>query len=146
MKFFLKKASAVLLCVLTLAGMAVFSNGAAATETDTDIIEVSAATIAERGFSEAVQTALDSAGQLANEKTQVTVRVPAGNYGLEYGLHIFDYTILDLRGVTVTRLNLGNMIRVGSEDTTDSGATGYFYRNARRQCGLQHDDKGGSRR
>ena len=82
MKFFLKKASAVLLCVLTLAGMAVFSNGAAATETDTDIIEVSAATIAERGFSEAVQTALDSAGQLANEKTQVTVRVPAGNYGL----------------------------------------------------------------
>ena len=41
MKFFLKKASAVLLCVLTLAGMAVFSNGAAATETDTDIIEVS---------------------------------------------------------------------------------------------------------
>ena len=129
MKFSLKKASAVLLCVLMLAGLAVFSNGAVATETDTDIIEVSAEKIAEVGFSAAVQAALDSAGQLANDSTQITVRVPAGNYGLEYGLHIFDNTILDLRGVTVTRLNLGNMIRVGSEDTTDSGATGYFYRS-----------------
>ena len=37
MKFFLRKASAVLMCVLTLAGMAAFTNGAAATETDFDM-------------------------------------------------------------------------------------------------------------
>lgn len=129
MKFFLRKASAVLMCVLTLAGMAAFTNGAAATETDFDIIEVSAEDIAVDGFSGAVQEALDNARELANDNFPVTVRVAAGDYGLEYGLHIFDNTVLDLRGVTVTRLNLGNMLRVGSEDSVDFGAAGYFYRN-----------------
>ena len=127
MKFFLLRAAAALMCVLTLAGMAFFCDSTVAIEID--IIEVGADEISQNGFSAAVQSALDSARLTAGDGTPVTVRVSEGSYGLENSLHIYDNTILDLRGVTVTRLGLGNMIRVGDEDTVDTGVTGYYYRN-----------------
>ncbi len=129
MRNFLRRISAAALCVLTLAATALFSHGAAATEADSEIIAVSAETIEENGFSNAVQNALDSARLAANDKNPVTVRVEPGNYVSEHALHIFDNTILDLRSVTVVRKNRGNMIRVGSEDSVNEGATGYLYRN-----------------
>lgn len=58
------------------------------------------------------------------------MKAPAGSYDLYSVLRLYSNTTLDLRGVSLTRTGTGNMLRVGDEDGTDSGATGYdAYRN-----------------
>ncbi|MBR1482370.1 MAG: right-handed parallel beta-helix repeat-containing protein, partial [Ruminococcus sp.] len=128
MRRILQKASAVLLCLLLFSGIgaAAVSSGAAR---EISLKAVSKEDIRTRGFFNAVQDALNFARDTASEASPVTVAVPAGSYDLACSLHIYDNTTLDLRGVTVTRKVLGNMLRVGDEDTVDSGATGYRYRN-----------------
>lgn len=129
MNIFLQKALACLLCVLTLSGMAAFSLHAQAAGTDDRVIAVTQEEIRRDGFSAAVQRALDNARDHAGSEHPVTVTVPEGSYDLRFGLHIYSNTTLDLRGVTVTRVQRGNMIRVGYEDTVNTGAVGYCYEN-----------------
>ena len=97
-------------------------------ETNPQVISVTAADLKNNAWS-ALQTALNRAADRATESNPVTVKAAAGSYILGSGLKIFDNTTLDLSGVTLKRDFAGNMIRVGSEDTVDSGAVGYQYRN-----------------
>ena len=129
MKFF-KRITAVSLSAL----MALSAAATAAAATDepagAQVINVSASDLRE-GALWAIQSALNQAENKATASNPVTVKVAAGSYNLNGGLHIFDNTTLDLSGVTLKRTQAGNMLRVGSEDGVNSGAVGYQYRNIR---------------
>ena len=127
---FLKRITAVSLSAL----MALSAAATAAAATDepagAQVINVSASDLRE-GALWAIQSALNQAENKATASNPVTVKVAAGSYNLNGGLHIFDNTTLDLSGVTLKRTQAGNMLRVGSEDGVNSGAVGYQYRNIR---------------
>ena len=127
---FLKRITAVSLSAL----MALSAAATAAAATDepagAQVINVSASDLRE-GALWAIQSALNQAENKATASNPVTVKVAAGTYNLNGGLHIFDNTTLDLSGVTLKRTQAGNMLRVGSEDGVNSGAVGYQYRNIR---------------
>ena len=122
---FLKRITAVSLSAL----MAFSAASAVSAVTDDDtagaqVINVSAADM-KSGAVWALQNALNTAKNQATASSPVTVKVAAGSYSLGGGLHIYDNTTLDLSGVTLKRTQAGNMLRVGGEDSVNSGAVGY---------------------
>ena len=126
---FLKRITAVSLSAL----MAFSAASAVSAVTDDDtagaqVINVSAADM-KSGAVWALQNALNTAKNQATASSPVTVKVAAGSYSLGGGLHIYDNTTLDLSGVTLKRTQAGNMLRVGGEDSVNSGAVGYQYKN-----------------
>ncbi len=95
-------------------------------------ILVSAEKIKKDGAYVAIQNALEIARKNATDKKRYTVEVESGEYELSSTLKIFSNTQLKLKKVTLTRTedSDSNMIRVGNNDSADSGATGYnAYKN-----------------
>ena len=132
MNKFIRTLSGAALSALMLTGTAAVPAMAAESsyeEIAAQTIQVTEAEISQRGFANAVQSALDTAENLAADNSPVTVKVAAGSYDLSRCLFIFSNTTLDMTGVTVTRQFRGNMLRTGQNDSPNSGVTGYFYRN-----------------
>ena len=95
-------------------------------------ITVTAEKIKKDGAYVAIQNALEIARKNATDKKRYTVEVESGDYELTDTLKIFSNTQLKLKKVTLTRSedSDSNMIRVGNNDSADSGATGYdAYKN-----------------
>ena len=94
------------------------------------VISVTAEDIEYYGALYAIQQALDQARDNATENDPYTVTVPAGTYDLPYVLRMYSNTTLDVTGVTFVRTEGGNMLRTGTEDSENTGATGYdAYKN-----------------
>ena len=131
MKSFMKNALALLLALLLISSVTICASAEddPGDPADDDTIVVAESEIAYWGFSWAVQDALDLAQQRATDDAPITVVVPAGSYDQSFAMRIFSNTTLDLRGVTILRSGQGNMLRVGSEETENTGVTGYAYRN-----------------
>lgn len=126
---FKKIISTALSAILCLSAAAAIPTASAAEDAaDANIIKVSASEMRSDAWN-ALQYALKQAERTATASNPVTVSAAAGSYDLTWGLKIYDNTILDLRGVTLRRTFAGNMLRVGSEDSVDSGAVGYYYKN-----------------
>lgn len=122
--------------------------GAAAYEAQTsaaadDVIYVSRQSVNNSGFRYAVQSAINEAAKKATAKKPYTVVAPSGSYDLNGVLRLYSNTTLRLTGVTLKRSAAGNMLRVGDEDSENTGAVGYVYSNAR-LIGGTFDGNGGS--
>ncbi len=78
-----------------------------------------------------IQAALNEATRRGTAQAPCTVVVPAGTYVLDRALHLYSNTVLELTDVTFMRDRNceSNMLRVGDEDTSASGPTGYYYEN-----------------
>ena len=138
----LKNLTAVSLsALLAFSAAALVSAASDDGSTGAQVISVSAADL-ESNAHGALQNALDTAAKQATESDPVTVKAAAGSYILSRGLKIFDNTTLDLSGVTLKRDFEGNMLRVGSEDSVNTGAVGYKYKNIKLFGGTYDGNQG----
>ncbi|MCQ4021478.1 MULTISPECIES: Ig-like domain-containing protein [unclassified Ruminococcus] len=90
-------------------------------------IKVSAAEIDLNGAYNAIQGALDIAKNNATADNVYKVIVEKGEYVIGRSLKIYSNTYLSLTGVTLVRDSscAANIIRTGSNDSADTGVTGY---------------------
>ena len=130
MKQLFKHSLSLILALTLVLGAAVIS-ASAAPEVAEGYIYVREDFIDDYGFTRAVQFALNDAADHATADSPYTVVVPRGDYEMRGAMRIFSNTTLDLRGVTMRRdgAGAGNMLRVGSEDSVNTGVTGYAYEN-----------------
>ena len=139
MRTFTRRTLAILLaliltaCCMAAAASAATEDEAAVGASDTDVgtILVTKSEISSKGFVKAVQNALNNARDQANAEQPYYISVAQGSYDLNSVLRVYSNTTLDLLGVTLKRTGSGNMLRVGSEDGVNTGATGYAYQNIR---------------
>lgn len=131
MKSFMQKSFAIFLTMALLFSVLPLTAFAATPdEAEPGVIYVSEEDV-QYGFYWAVQSALNEARENATEDLPYTVIVPEGEYNLGRALRIYSNTTLVLQGVTLTRSDSGNMLRVGDEDSESYGVTGYAYENIR---------------
>lgn len=131
----MKKILSILISLALILGSVstAFANDASPDEAarDGNTIFVSAREIGESSFAEAVQLALYSARDKADDNNIFTVKVEEGEYELSRAMRIFSNTTLNLEGVTVKRIQgiSSNMLRIGTEDAPSEGVVGYAYKN-----------------
>ncbi len=92
-------------------------------------IAVSKEEIGDKGAVNAIQEALDLARAGASAAVPYTITVEPGTYDLEGTLFIYSNTTLILTDVTLVRTARANMLRVGGQDASNIGVTGYYYKN-----------------
>lgn len=145
MKPIIKHALSLLLSLVMAVSVATAAVPAAefnGTGSSSAVINVSAEDIETLGPIEAIQNALDTARDNATESDPYTVVIPAGTYGLNTLLRIYDNTTLDMRGVTLVHESDTNIIKVGAKDTNEEGPEGYCYQNIHLVGGVLDGNQG----
>ena len=131
MRSFMKRWLAFVLITVLLIGSTAISAAAFSDDAEEVYLDVEEDAIQSYGFTRAVQNALNEARDHATAEHPYWIGVPEGEYDLDYVLRVYSNTTIDFQGATITRsgAGAGNMLRVGSEDGTDTGVTGYAYEN-----------------